>query len=384
MAVSLDRVWLFDDPRSHGARSILRWAADGLRQIGKTVFISQLNPDDSNSLIQMRNELVEFEPTSVLLANHPAQQFWQQLGFDKPQCTSLAWLFDDPLLMGNEAFSSDEIVLLSDPSFEAGAKKRGAQTTLFLPVAAPDAIDVQRDPRLKAAVAYVGAAADLSAMRNALSQDIAGYFDSIAKKKAKQPTADLNDLLAKFPLSKTQRITLTGQVSYYIYANANRIHRLQYLAPLAEKNFHLYGNDAWRPYIENTPLQACFKGGIGPLTDYHPLIQSVEININLRSLQGFSAPTHRDFLVPRLGGFMLASARYGQLSSRDMDPDNRFGIEDFPWAPEADTPDSIEFQTQEWLDKPEKRTQWSQEASEIICREHLFSHRMKQLNDLLT
>ncbi|MBZ0256792.1 glycosyltransferase [bacterium] len=384
MAVSLDRVWMFDDPRSHGARSIMGWAAEGLRRIGKTVCVSQLVPNDPHSLTQLRDDLLAFQPTAILLANHPAQQFWQQIGFDSAQCASLVWLFDDPFLMGKETFSPEEIVLLSDPSFEQGAKQRGAQTTMFLPVAAPDTINAQSVPEFKTHVAYVGAAADLSAMRNALSKDIADYFDGIAAKKAIQQNADLNHLLSDFPLSESKRITLTGQVAYYVYANANRIHRMNYLLPLADLDLKLYGNDAWRPYLANTKLEACFQGGIDPLVDYHNLIRSVDVNINLRSLQGFSAPTHRDFLVPRLGGFMIASPIYGATSLEVLDPESHFGLRQFPWAPTADSPEIIADEVKEWLRQPHQRKQWIENASTIICKEHLFSHRMQQLNDALS
>lgn len=384
MAVSLDRVWMFDDPRSHGARSIMGWAAEGLRRIGKMVCVSQLVPNNPHSLTQLRNELLAFQPTAILLANHPAQHFWQQIGFGSPQCASLVWLFDDPFLMGKEAFSPEEIVLLSDPSFKQGAKQRGAQTTMFLPVAAPDSINAQSVPQFKTEVAYVGAAADLSAMRNALSTEITDYFDGIAILKAKQKEADLNQLLSDFPLSESKRITLTGQVAYYVYANANRIHRMDYLLPLADLDFNLYGNDAWKPYIANTKLEACFQGGIDPLVDYHNLIRSVDVNINLRSLQGFSAPTHRDFLVPRLGGFMIASPIYGAMSQDELDPENRFGLHRFPWAPTAETPETIVEEVKEWLRQPHQRKQWIENASTIICKEHLFSHRMQQLDEALS
>lgn len=384
MTVSLDRVWLFDDPRSHGARSILRWAAQGLRRIGKTVHSANLKLNEANSNIHLRNELIEFGPTAVLLANHPAHQFWMQLGFDAPQCDSLVWLFDDPFLMGNEPFSPEEIILLSDPSFEEAAKNRGAVTTLFLPVAAPDVINAQNNPNLKSNVVYVGAAADLTAMRNALSNEMAVYFDSIAERQASQPSLSLDTLLTEYPLTKSKKVTLSGQIAYYIYANANRIHRMQYLQTLANQNLVLYGNEAWRKHIENTPLQSCFQGEIDPLIDYHNLICSVDINLNLRSLQGFSAPTHRDFLVPRLGGFMIASARSDRLSPAEIDPTQRFGFDRFPWAPQADSPEAIAFLVNEWLDKPAERKQWINHAAEVIEQQHLFSHRMKQLNDLLS
>ncbi len=381
MAVSLDRVWMFDDPRSHGARSVLRWAADGLRLIGKNVHVSYLRPEHDTALQQLRRELIEFGPTAILLANHPAKQFWTQLGFDRAQCDSLVWVFDDPSLMGDEPFSAEEIVLLSDPSFEAPAKTRGAQTTLFVPVAAPDRFHVEEEERFKTPIVYVGSAADVSAMRNALSDDMAEYFDTIAKQQAQFPSMPLKNLLSEHLLSDTKKVTLTGQVAYYIYANANRIYRLNYLQPLANSGLALYGNQNWTPHITNTPLEACFRGEIDPASDYPNLICSVAINLNLRSLQGFSAPTHRDFLVPRLGGFLLSTKPHGQSNQCVHKED--YNLNHFPWSPEIDSPDTITFQSTTWLDNITERRRWIDHAKSIIDREHLFSHRMMQLNDLL-
>ncbi|MBI1390166.1 MAG: glycosyltransferase [bacterium] len=377
------RFWLFDDPRSHGARAILRWAADGLNAIGGEARVFALDPGAADQAARMRDDLRAFRPDAVLLANHPASLFWTQLGVNRAPCESIVWLFDDPALMGDEFFSPHEIVLLSDPGFEEGAKRRGAERTLFVPVAAPDAIHAERDERFDAPVAYVGAAADLSGMRNNLSAETATYLDGIAERLAVDPSRSMNQLLEDYPIAPGKRVTLTGPLTYYLYAEANRRSRMRFLTPLAELGLRLYGNDVWKPVIQGTSLEGRFQGGIDPLTDYHRLIRSVRININLRSLQGFCAPTHRDFLIPRLGGFCIATP--AKLASMEaLDPEGRFGLERFVRAPESDTPEAMKDMARYYLSHPAEREAWIARSQAAVEREHLFSHRMRQLIDLLS
>jgi hypothetical protein len=103
---------------------------------------------------------------------------------------------------------------------------------------------------------------------------------------------------------------------------------LNVLAPLG---LRLYGNALWKTESRGTALESCFCGRLESFTDYPNLIRSVRININLRSLQGFDAPTHRDFLVPRLGGFLLSSAvRVHPVDWKQIDLHRIFRLDEFP------------------------------------------------------
>lgn len=377
------KIWMFDDPRSYGARAILRWAAEGLRIVGKSVRVAPFDPAKPNQAQRLREDLLRFEPDAALLANHPAALFLHQIELKTPPCRFLVWLLDDPLIMGGEAFGEDEIALVSDPAFADGARTRGAKSVVFLPVAAPDTIEGAAQSNYAAPVAYVGATARPDEMRAQLPAETAAYFDRIAAKKAEDPTRTFAELLEDDPIAPGKQVKLTGQVAYYLYAESNRISRVRHLFPLADMGLALYGNDAWRPQIAHTPLERCFRGGIDPIHDYPKLIQSVDINLNLRSLQGFSAPTHRDFLAPRLGAFMLSTQRHGALVEQVQRDGDLFSLQQFPWSPEAASPETLREAVIRYGENPSLRREWVEYAAADIVERHLFSRRMRQLETIL-
>lgn len=374
---SLQRWWLFDDPRSYGARSILHWAAEGLARIEKDVSVFPLDPDASDSLQKMRSHLEASQPDVLLLANHPANTFWSRLGYAHAQCPTIAWLFDDPWLMGGEPFGEDEIVWVADPSFEKGARSRGAKTVMFVPVAAPD--HLERSPRIKEPfpLVYVGATLRLTMLRDQLPADMAAYLDRIADEKIGQPAMSFDVLLDEIPYQPGKRITLNGQVAYYLYTEANRRYRMRWLEPLASSGLRLFGNEAWREEIRGTALENCFQGPIEPLHEYPGLLSRSLVTLNIRSLQGITAPTHRDFLVPAIGGFMLSTPlQGGALSQGSDDP---FSLVTFHWPTQAESPEQMTELVQTALQQETERTQWTNDAADTIRNGHLFSQRLKQV-----
>ncbi|MEW6233989.1 MAG: hypothetical protein AB1656_01255 [Candidatus Omnitrophota bacterium] len=380
MRLNLKRFWLFDDPRSYGARAILRGAAEGLRAIGKEARLFPFDPSAPNAAVQLREDLLRFRPDAVLLANHPASLFYSQIGLNEPPCPTLVWIFDDPYMMGDERYSPDEIVLAADPGFIEGARARGAEKIYFLPVAAPMQNDFQTLPPHAVPIAYVGAALSLDGMRARMAPDMAAYLDRIARRKALEPAASFPDLLERDPITEGKRVSFSGPLAYYLYTEANRLARLRFLNALAPFGLRLYGNEAWKPAIQGTALESCFKGKLDPFTEYPHLIHSAAININLRSLQGFSAPTQRDFLIPRLGGFMLAtSISPSAIDWRANDPSDRFRLSDFPWAPSYETPEAMAAAALGYLQDEFSRREWVNYAAEIIAKNHTFAKRMEQL-----
>lgn len=380
---SLKKFWLLDDPRSYGARAILQGAADGLRSVGKVVR-QCLMETDAEGAKRMGEDLLRFEPDAILLANHPSSLFLRQIGFEKSPCLTLVWLLDDPYLMGAEPFSSEEIVLVADPSFAQAARSRGAERILFLPVAAPVMRAGKHRDECACKVSYVGSASNVDHMRSQLPDDLALYFDRIIIKKIEEPYLEFEELLQKYPLAPGKAVPLTGQLCYYLYANSNRLSRLHFLLPLAKHGLKLYGNQNWEPQIEGTALEPCFQGGIEPLVQFPDLIASTQININLRSLQGFVTPTQRDFLVPRCGGFMISTAHQRQMRDwRSVDPQNHFQLDRFPWSPIAATPEELEYKVQEYLQIAEYRSDWTLHAAQVIEEHHTFAHRMQQLGLIL-
>ena len=381
---SLKRFWLFDDPRSYGARALLCGAVEGLEAVGKQVRIFSLDPQAPAGAEALRNDLLRFAPDAVLLANHPSSLFLRDIGLTAAPCRFFVWIFDDPFLMGEESFSPDDIVLVADPMFAEAARARGARRVLFLPVAAP--VHIQADLRREyaAPLAYVGSTQQMNHRRAQMPEEIVRYFDQIVEYKVSDPARGFEDLLESFPMASGKKIILNGGVAYYLYTEANRLSRLRYLRPLASLGLSLYGNETWSAQIQGTDLQSCFRGALDPFLEYPSLIRSAAININLRSLQGYVAPTQRDFLVPCVGGFLLSTTvKNADFYWNRVDPDNLFYLSAFPWSFAASSPDDLHQAADRFLKEPNARREWTDFAARIIAEKHTFAHRMEQLGRLL-
>ncbi len=383
---SLKRFWLFDDPRSYGARAILNGAVKGLRKIGKEVRLFKYDPQLDNPSSLLREDLLNYKPDAVLLANHPSSLFLSQIGLGSPPCQFFIWVFDDPYMMGAEKYSDEEIVLLADPGFISGARMRGASQIYFLPVAAPVSSNAQYKKEYNAPLAYVGSTLNLNQLRSKIQPQMAEYFDFIVKKKIEDPANSFSYYLNNYPISNEKKVTLTGHLLYYLYTEANRITRLSFLKVLSSSiDIQFYGNDAWLPLIQNTKLERFFHGTIDPFEDYSHLIRSVDINVNLRSLQGFVAPTQRDFLVPRHGGFLMSTAINQEFYDWSyIDPEDLFGLPSFPWSPSFPTPDLFTEAAELYLSDGRFRRDWVDYVLTELMRRHLFSHRMEQLGIMLS
>jgi hypothetical protein len=308
MWASWKRIWTIDDPQSVGARLVLKPAAEGLRLLGKEIrefTIDRMNPNLNQ---QARQDIESFEPDAILLANHPSSLFFQQIGVDCVTCPVLVWLLDDPDLMGSEPFSPNEIVMVTDPRFQQGAKKRGAQIVGFLPVAAPDRMQADFRPGMIFQLPMWVPFMSIERRVPDIPLPIQAYLERIIAYKVRFPERSFEEIMEEIPYKTDQKIVLSGPLNYYLYSEANRRYRMEFLLALVSFGLRLYGNEAWREEIHGTGLQSCFAGRLDPFQEYPNLIRSATITINLRSLQGFSTPTHRDFLVPRLGGFSIATA----------------------------------------------------------------------------
>ncbi|MDX9753820.1 MAG: glycosyltransferase [bacterium] len=377
---SLHRFWLFDDPRSYGARTILHGLAQGLREHGKTVRVFPLDPTDPNATTTMRNDLLAFHSDAVFLANHPLHLFLNQIGLNSLESECLIWIFDDPSMMGGESFDQGETVLVSDPAFIEAVRQRGGTKVHFLPVAAAALAPLPAtEPIIP--VSYVGATLALPQFRAQLRPPLRDYLDCVIAAKRADPSLSFEKILTTTPLSSTQRVKLSGPLAYYLYTEANRLSRLDFLQALADEAFHLYGNPAWRDEIVGSALEPCFRGPIEPLHAYPALIQQCAVNINLRSLQGFRAPTHRDFLVPALGSFLLSTPRHGAPMHPHLQ--ESFALSRFPWSPEAVSPGDLAEKTRHYLAHPKERQDWIHSAREMIGRDHLYVHRLAQLAEQL-
>lgn len=376
-------VWMYDDPRSRGARAILRGAAAGLRANGKTVREFELDPNRPDAGGAMRKDLLETRPDAVFLANHPSSLFLKQTGLKSLPVPSLVWLLDDPFMMGDEPFLERDIALAADPQFIEPARKRGAKTVFFLPVAAPE--DTKADPRaeFRCPVAYVGSIARMKQAREGMTEAMAARLDAVIEAKLRNPDTSFQTLLEAEGGEERGRIRWTGPLAYYLYTEANRLSRLRYLTRMAPFGLRLYGTEAWREEIAGTPLEDRFRGPLDPFGEHPALIRSARINIALRSQQDFMAPTQRDFLVPALGGFLLATRSKGQwMDWSAHDPGGAFGLDRFHWPPRIERLELTEEALCRHLNEPVLMDEWIEKARARILERHTFAHRMEQLGRL--
>jgi len=316
----------------------------------------------------------------LFLANHPSELFFNQAGMNIPDCKKFVWVLDDPFMMGGEQYAEDEIVLVAEPSFIAGVKKRGARNIGFLPVAAPvdPVCDVKESCRHD--VIYVGSLGNVETMRKQLDNDLASYFDGIVQKKLDTPDAHFDDLLRAHPYKETQIIQLNGQLAYYLYAQSNRKQRLNYLQAIDPEYLKIFGPAEWKEALAGTPHINCFEGPVDPFKEYQDLICSAKINLNLRSLQGFRVPTQRDFCVPAYSGFLLSTSHQYEIRESE---NVAFGLDHFSWSPKAQSPQELNDLIDRYINSPEEREAWIELSREKILSEHTYAHRMEQLGQLI-
>ncbi len=372
---------MVDDLGSRGVRLVFDGAYEGLRRIGKELRVFPLDPGEPDYKTKFRNDLLRYKPDAVLLANFPATYYLRQFGIEEFPFVCMTWLMDDPGMMGDSRFADHEIVLVADPKFERGARERGARRVFFLPVAAPDEGSAEYRREWEAPLAYVGSIYIPQKLRSAIRPDQRQWVTALLHKKVQYPAKDFSELIHE---EGSEEIELSDSMRFFLYCEANRIYRYRYLHALAPLGLRLYGNAIWKTETRGSNLEPCFQGSIESFTDYPNLIRSVKININLRSLQGFDAPTHRDFLVPRLGGFLLSSAtRVKPVDWKVIDSENRFHLNRFPWSVEKHTPLHLSEAAHYYLEHESERRDWIQRTAEEIARHHTYSRRMEQLGEIL-
>lgn len=384
---------MFDDASSQGARIIMRSVAEGLRENGYDAHVFELNHRDPTVCERMKADVLAYQPDLIFLANHPVQHLLNQIGLAAIDCNVIVWLFDDPSIMGDDAFQPHEIVLAADPSFIAGAIQRGAEKIHFVPVAAPCTYQTEVKEEYRYPVVYAGSIFVNHAMRDSIQPGLQPVVRELIQQKLRKPELKFQALLSSheikkllnIPVNSNFQITLNKSILYFMYAECNRHWRLQFVKALEPTGLHLFGNKAWLPYIQNTPLQQRFHAPIDSFTQYPHLIRSADINININSLQGITAPTLRDFQIPYYGGFQVtASFQPHPQSWQEHDPKNVFELEDFPWSDTAASPLALHELVMMYLDKPQQRSEWVSYTNNVITQKHTMAHRIGQIQELLS
>jgi hypothetical protein len=341
------------------------------------------DPKDRDSATNIANDIRQYDPDILFHANHPVVQFFQQVGFQGYPYQSMVWLLDDPAIMGDEMFHPNELVLVSDPAFIDSAQKRGAKTVIFLPVAAT-VQDIQYRNNYDFPVVYVGSTQVNHDALNSIPNQFLEYFEQIIRLKCSNPQLSIEELLVSHPYAEGKIIQLSGPLHYFLYTESNRQYRLQFLHSLVESGLRLYGNDEWIEQVQRTKLQSCYMGSIDPVNDYPFLVRSCKININIRSMQRFSAPVHRDFLYPCYGGFTVSSSLQStETDWPQIDPLNIYRLPDFPWSPSANSPEQMKDLVEHYLKNESERNEWIENSRSIIQNQHTYRHRVCQLGDIV-
>ncbi len=369
--------WTFDDPRSFGARAIVSGFVGGLRTLGCDVHVTPLDPDAPDGSETLRRELEASSPDVLLFVNQPSAVYLTQLGFSSAQQEAMdvprfVWMLDDPFILGADAFGPRDVVVAADPGFIPILKARGAREVIYLPVAADRLEPGERKERFVSPVAYVGSVMDMSAWRSQLPDPVAHYLDTIVDRRLDDPGLSFDELLDANPLTEGKRLNLDGPLAYYLYVVANTRHRIRMLEALTPYGLKIFGNEDWHTVLpERSKLRDVLHPTIDPHRDVPDLAVSTEININLRSLQGFASPTQRDFIIPGFGGFLLSSSRHAADEMERVVAGQWESLE----SPTAKTPEALAESVGDWLERPNDRRDWIESRRETIAARHLYRHR---------
>jgi len=83
---SIKKIWLMDDINSMGVRLAMKAVVDGLRINGKQVREFLLDIKDPQIVSQIIDDLNQFKPDAIFLANHPCSMFLNQLKLKELPC----------------------------------------------------------------------------------------------------------------------------------------------------------------------------------------------------------------------------------------------------------------------------------------------------------
>ncbi len=374
------KIWSFDDPQSFGARTIVRGALRGMEEYGWQIHAPRLDP--AAGMPALKSDLLAFSPDCVFFVNQPPGLYYARMGLGPDEWEHLpyrrlVWILDDPFILGNDPFHQDDIILIADPAFETTVRLRGGIQVHFLPVAS----DIEQQGTIRdkyaAPVGYVGSVKNMENWSKKVPPDLRDYLDRIIVEKVRRPSVPFDRLFQEIPLSPGRRVTLDGPLAYYLYVMANNRFRIERLEQLVPFGLQLYGGNDWLSFVQNSALRHRYRGTLDPITETPDFYRSVAVSVNLRSLQGFTAPTQRDFNVPAAGGFLL-SANLGMEPAAACVPYWE-GIR----SPTFRNAMELVEQTQHFLQSPSERVEWVTEVQQVIDRRHRYVHRVKQIAEIL-
>ncbi len=347
-----------------------------MEEYGWTVRAPRLDP--SSDIAALRTDLIEFSPDLLFFVNQPSSLYLSQIGFSSEEIAGLdvqrlVWILDDPFILGDDTFDSRDVILVADPAFAPNVRKRGGNRILFLPVAADIEQPGTDRPEFAAPVAYVGSVKNMETWRRQVPPDLCQYLDRIVDRKTREPSVPVERIMEEIPFAPNRRVELTGQLAYYLYVTANNRYRIEMLEKLYPIGLQLFGGADWPGFLTDSRLRYRYRGTLDPKTETPDLYRSASISINLRSLQGFTAPTQRDFNVPAAGGFLLSS-------TFNLPPSNETqtyweGIRSSTFT----STDELVDQVCHLMSDPSQRREWTEQTKEVISEQHRYVHRVERI-----
>ncbi|MFH1737944.1 MAG: glycosyltransferase [bacterium] len=374
------KVWTFDDPRSFGARGIVRGALQGMEEYGWTVHAPLLDP--TAGIASLRDDLLAFSPDLLFFVNQPPDLYLTQMGFSPSEIQQLTdrrlvWILDDPFLLGRDPFNPQDSILVADPAFAETVRQRGGTRVSFLPVAA----DIETPGRVRdtfsSPVAYVGSVKNMEEWHKKVPLEFDQYLTRVIAEKLKTQSTAIDQILETMPLAPGRRVNLDGPLAYYLYVMANNQFRIDLLEALIPYGLQLFGGGDWPALLRDSCLRTRYRGALDPVSETPDLYRSASVSINLRSLQGFTAPTQRDFNVPAAGGFLLSS----DLGTKPTDVCRAYwaGIKSLSFT----NRDEMLGKVRESLASPQRRLEWTESVQEVIQHRHRYVHRVDRIAEFL-
>lgn len=374
------KVWTFDDPRSFGARSIVRGVLRGMEEYGWSVRAPRLDP--AAGVVTLRTDLIEFSPDLLFFVNQPPDLYLLQMGFSLLEIRQMGvkrivWLLDDPFLLGGDPFHSEDTIVVADPAFIPAVEERGGKRIFFLPVAA----DIERPGRVRetfsAPVAYIGSVKNMDAWRRKIAPELDQYLTRVIAEKVRSPARPVEEIMSAMPLAPGRHVQLDGPLAYYLYVMANNQFRIMLLESLVPYGLQFFGNQDWLDLLGSSRLRNRYRGTLDPVTETPDLYRSASISLNLRSLQGFTASTQRDFNVPAAGGFLLSS----DFGVKSVDVCRSYW-EDIRSPSFGDRREMLE-RVREFLASPRRCKEWVESVQPVIRQRHRYVHRVERIVDFL-
>jgi hypothetical protein len=248
----------------------------------------------------------------------------------------------------------------------------------------------KRNAALSCEVGFVGSVNGNQTVRAGISTDVLTQIDRLTDEKIHNPHLLFSQLWERFQLGESERshILKTVETGYrqqgmsdeqvltlFLHTECTRKRRVSLISRLVDFEVQIYGNPDWAPWLEGTGMEKAFQGKGLLSQECLDFYASAAISLNIHPLFPHSGPTPRDFDIPMCDGFVLTDLqRYsGARTELFFIPGEEMAL--------YDTEEDLVRQIRHYLQNAEERAAITNAAKERIARDHLFTHRAKQMMD---